>query len=241
MILAAQRGKRIVCDPADGAAAAQGCYFVPAERDLTFAEMGRMMGAALGRRRTCVLRLGPFAVWTVGLVATAFSQLRGQAWYFNLDKAREARAGSWTCSVAAARAGIGVCRGGPLEETAAAERPSGIANMDGCTSSQSPCLSSSEPTKPATGRTWDRWSYRPASGKSPDGVRGDDLYERLQTVIAPARRTIREGRRSAGRHRRLQAALSIGQGTEAARTRTLGRLEPDRSAAGRSAATFGNC
>ena len=123
MILAAQRGKRILCDPADGVAAAQGCYFAPAERDLTFAEMGRMMGAALGRRRTCVVRLGPVSVWTFGLVATAFSQLRGQAWYFNLDKAREARAGSWTCSGDGGGTRIGVCRGGSLGGAIAADGP----------------------------------------------------------------------------------------------------------------------
>lgn len=116
MILAAQRGKRILCGPADGPAAAQGCYFAPAERDLTLAEMGRMMGAALGRRRTRVLRLGPIPVWTFGLVATVFSQLRGQAWYFNLDKAREARAGSWTCSGAVAARELGFAVTTPLEE-----------------------------------------------------------------------------------------------------------------------------
>ena len=116
MILAAQRGKRILCDPVDGIAAAQGCYFARAERDVTLAEMGRMMGAALGRRRTCVLRLGPFWVWTVGLIATAFSQLRGQAWYFNLDKAREARAGCWTCSGQAAARELGFAVTVPLEE-----------------------------------------------------------------------------------------------------------------------------
>jgi len=116
MILAAQRGNRILCDPADGVAAAQGCYFAPAERDLTFAEMGRMMGAALGRRRTCVLRLPPICVWTFGLITTAFSQVRGQAWYFNLDKAREALAGSWTCSGAAAARELGFVVTTPLDE-----------------------------------------------------------------------------------------------------------------------------
>jgi nucleoside-diphosphate-sugar epimerase len=116
MILAAQQGRRIVCNSADAAAAARGCYFVPAERDLTFAEMGRMMGAALGRRRTAVLRLPTTAVWAVGLVATAFSQLRRQAWYFSLDKAREARAGSWTCSGEAAARELGFAVAAPLEE-----------------------------------------------------------------------------------------------------------------------------
>ncbi len=116
MILAAQRGRRILCDAAGGVAAAQGCYFAPAERDPTYAEMGRMMGAALGRRWTIVVRMLPIGVWTVGLIATAFSQLRGQAWYFNLDKAREARAGSWTCSGQAAARELGFAVAAPLEE-----------------------------------------------------------------------------------------------------------------------------
>jgi nucleoside-diphosphate-sugar epimerase len=116
MILAAQCGKRIVCDPADPVAAAKGCYFAPAERDLTYPEMGQMMGAALGRRRTRVVRLSPISVWTFGLVATAFSRLRGQAWYFNLDKASEARAGSWTCSGAAAARELGFAVRASLDE-----------------------------------------------------------------------------------------------------------------------------
>ena len=59
MILAAQRGKRILGDPANADAAVQGCYFAPAERDVTYAEMGCMMGAALGRRRTLRRSDGP--------------------------------------------------------------------------------------------------------------------------------------------------------------------------------------
>jgi nucleoside-diphosphate-sugar epimerase len=58
----------------------------------------------------------PIGVWTVGLIATALSQLRGQAWYFNLDKAREARAGSWTCSGQAAARELGFAVAVPLEE-----------------------------------------------------------------------------------------------------------------------------
>jgi nucleoside-diphosphate-sugar epimerase len=116
MILAAQRGKRILADPANADAAAQGCYFAQAERDLTYAEMGHMMGAALGRCRTCVVRMGPIPVWAFGLIATALSQLRGQAWYFNLDKAREARAGSWTCSGDAAARDLGFAVTASLEE-----------------------------------------------------------------------------------------------------------------------------
>ena len=116
MILAVQRGKRILSDPTNVDAAAQGCYFAPAERDVTYAEMGCMMGAALGRRRTLVVRMGPIFVWAFGLAATAFSHFCGQAWYFNLDKAREARAGSWTCSGAAAALDLGFAVTASLEE-----------------------------------------------------------------------------------------------------------------------------
>ncbi len=115
MILAARQGKRILADPSDSSAAARGCYFAAAERDVTYAEMGRMMGAALGRRRTLVVRMGPIFVWAFGLIATALSHLCGQAWYFNLDKAREAR-GSWTCSGAAAARDLGFAVKASLDE-----------------------------------------------------------------------------------------------------------------------------
>ena len=64
IILAAQCGQRAVAEPCDGESAARGCYHVAAERDVTFAEMGRMMGAALGRARTLVVPAGPMAVWS---------------------------------------------------------------------------------------------------------------------------------------------------------------------------------
>jgi hypothetical protein len=119
MILAVERGKRILCEPANADAAAQGCYFAPAERDLTYAEMGRMMAAALGRCRTCVVRMGPILVWAFGLIATFLSQLRGQAWYFNLDKAREAQAGLLDLFRRCSGTRFGVCRdrflGGEVE------------------------------------------------------------------------------------------------------------------------------
>lgn len=98
------------------AAAARGCYFAAAERDVTYAELGRMIGTALGRRRTWVLHLDPVSVWTTAGVATALGQLRGRPLYFSVDKAREARAGSWTCSPAAAARDLGFAVAAPLAE-----------------------------------------------------------------------------------------------------------------------------
>jgi nucleoside-diphosphate-sugar epimerase len=116
MVLAADCGRRIVRDPADAAAAACGCYFLAAERNVTIAELGSMIGAALGRRRTIVLPLSSAAVWAVGLTAEAYGRLSGRPWPFNLDKARETLAGSWTCSSAAAARDFQFRVARPLEE-----------------------------------------------------------------------------------------------------------------------------
>jgi dihydroflavonol-4-reductase len=84
------------------AAAAQGCYFAACGEDPTYADLGRMIGRALGRCHVLVVRTGRVIVWTVAGVSQLVSYLRGHPYYFDLDKAREARAGSWTCSPQAA-------------------------------------------------------------------------------------------------------------------------------------------
>jgi nucleoside-diphosphate-sugar epimerase len=101
IILTAKRGQRIGCE-AEGASSAKGCYFISAERDVTYAEMGRMMGTSLGLTRILVVPTGPILVYGVAGLAEAASRALRKPWYFGIDKAREARAGSWTCSSAAA-------------------------------------------------------------------------------------------------------------------------------------------
>ena len=102
LLLAAKRGKRLPGLSQRSSTPGEGCYFAACERDVTFTEWGRMIGDALGRRRTRVLHAGPVIRWTVAGTATALSRLHGRPWYFNIDKAREAGAGSWTCSAKAA-------------------------------------------------------------------------------------------------------------------------------------------
>jgi hypothetical protein len=94
----------------------EGCYFAACERDVTYAEWGRMIGDALGSRRTWVLHVGPAIRWTVAGVATVLSVACGQPWYFNIDKAREAGVGSWTCSAEAAAHDLGIMVGAPLRD-----------------------------------------------------------------------------------------------------------------------------
>ena len=116
LLLAWQRGKRLLRDPADPAAAAQGCYFAACEQNVSYAQWGRLIGEALGRQRTLIYRNGPFNVWTLAAVKAVASTISRRPAYFNLDKAREARAGAWTCSKAAAERELGFAVDVPLRQ-----------------------------------------------------------------------------------------------------------------------------
>jgi nucleoside-diphosphate-sugar epimerase len=115
-ILAAERGKRFLSRCEEPALAAQGCYFAACERDVPYADLGRMIGAALGRRWTAIVRSGRVIVWTTAYLATLFARIHGKTWYFDIDKAREARAGSWTCSPNAAHRELGFAVAAPLTQ-----------------------------------------------------------------------------------------------------------------------------
>jgi nucleoside-diphosphate-sugar epimerase len=91
----ARRGTRIVLedDPE-----LRGVYFLSDDEYIPFAELGRRVAHALGRRRPRVIR----AVWPLHTgVAACFEligRLRRSPPPFNLDKSKEAAAGSWTCT-----------------------------------------------------------------------------------------------------------------------------------------------
>jgi nucleoside-diphosphate-sugar epimerase len=98
LYLAAERGERVEQDD-DGAT--RGIYFLASEKDLDYGELGQMIGAAVGRNRVHVLHapgwLGYCAASAGELASRA---LRRRPTLFNVDKIREALAGSWTCSAA---------------------------------------------------------------------------------------------------------------------------------------------
>ncbi len=100
LIACAEDGKRLA--PAGTVATAnppQGYYFVAADEQPTFAELGTLIGKSLGRKSVRVLRSsGSIALWSAAAVAEGIARLRGQPFIFNLDKAREASAGNWVCS-----------------------------------------------------------------------------------------------------------------------------------------------
>jgi len=96
LLLAGERGARLAAD--GNTSPGQGVYFVAADETPTYAELGRMVGEALGRRRVLVVRQAHAVVWSVAATTQTLGWLRRRPFAFNWDKAREATAGSWLCS-----------------------------------------------------------------------------------------------------------------------------------------------
>jgi nucleoside-diphosphate-sugar epimerase len=103
LLLAAGKGERLHPDGAPG----QGIYFVAAQEDLTYAELGQAMARALGRKRVRVVHMPGPLVRLVGLCGDALGRVRQRPGWVNSDKMAEALAGSWTCSSAKARGQLG--------------------------------------------------------------------------------------------------------------------------------------
>jgi dihydroflavonol-4-reductase len=106
LLLASQRGQRVSSE-VESAKSCRGCYYLAHDEQPTYAELGKMIGQALGRRRTLCI---PTAIWFMRLVALTnegIGRLRGRAPALNLDKACEAAAGSWTCSPQRAKRELG--------------------------------------------------------------------------------------------------------------------------------------
>jgi dihydroflavonol-4-reductase len=105
LILAAERGTRL--KPDDHGAKPDGYYFAACEEHPSYAELGRMIGAALGRRRVLVVPTIPQTIWLFALGGEVISRIQRRPFSLNIDKAREIRAGSWTCSPQRAREELG--------------------------------------------------------------------------------------------------------------------------------------
>ena len=117
LILAAERGERLASSPSsDSGSDSHGCYYAAGDQDPTYHEFGRMIGEALGRRRTRVICSGPIAVWTVAAVLDLSGRVRGKPAFFSIDKAREARAGDWVCSPQKSADQLGYAVAQPLPE-----------------------------------------------------------------------------------------------------------------------------
>jgi dihydroflavonol-4-reductase len=114
LILAARRGRRL--RPAGQRVSSEGYYFAACGEDPTYAQLGRMIAAALGRRHLLMVPTLPQWIWIVGLGAEALSRLYRHPFSINFDKAREVRAGSWVCSPQRAIDQLGFSPAAPLAD-----------------------------------------------------------------------------------------------------------------------------
>lgn len=107
IILAADRGKRM--GGGDGTAKSEGVgyYFAACDEHPTYYQLGRMIGTALGRRRTLTIPFATPVVRVVGAFGELAGRVRGQPAVMNWDKSREATAGSWICSPEKAKQELG--------------------------------------------------------------------------------------------------------------------------------------
>ena len=94
LLLAAQSGKRLPNDQLNS----QGIYFATTGPPLTYADLGRMITQTVGRSRTRMVHLPTPLLWCLGYLSELTCQIRRKPGILNLDKIREAVAGSWACS-----------------------------------------------------------------------------------------------------------------------------------------------
>jgi len=118
LILAARRGRRLEPggdDGNNGGGRSRGYYFAACEEHPSYAELGRKVAVALGRR-VLVLPMPRAATWILATANEAISQVFRRPLLLGLDKAREAAAGSWLCSPQAAIAELGFSVAAPLAD-----------------------------------------------------------------------------------------------------------------------------
>lgn len=93
LIAVARAGQRATQQDLDS-----GVYFATLSELPTYAELGHMIARSLGKEQAKIIQI---PLRTLRIVAGAnqlISKLRGRPHILNLDKAREAAAGSWVCS-----------------------------------------------------------------------------------------------------------------------------------------------
>lgn len=116
LVLAAERGTRLApagaCDPSD----ARGFYFAAGDQHPTWCQLGRMIGAALGRGRAFTLPVPMALAWTLAAGTEVVAQISRQPFYLGIDKFREVSAGSWACSPQKALEELGFSVAAPLAE-----------------------------------------------------------------------------------------------------------------------------
>ncbi len=103
---AADRGERL--PPGASRHDGEGVYYAAYDEHPTFADLGPMLAHAVGQQRLRIVHTPPQLTWGLAAFGELAARVRRRASLFNLDKAKEATAGSWTCSPAKATEALGV-------------------------------------------------------------------------------------------------------------------------------------
>ncbi len=110
LIRAAERGRRVDASgpsiPA-GLPRGGGYYFASAPEYPSYAQIGRIIGRLVGRKHVLLLHLAEPIPWLIAGIVELIGRVQRQTETVNLDKMREAYAGSWACSSAAAEQDLG--------------------------------------------------------------------------------------------------------------------------------------
>ncbi|MEZ6091756.1 MAG: NAD-dependent epimerase/dehydratase family protein [Pirellulaceae bacterium] len=128
LIRVADQGKRLDATTLD---AGGGIYFISDPTPITFEELGNMIARSLDRPTPFHLTVPSTICWSVAFCADMASRLTGRRVYLNIDKMREARAGSWYCDVSKARDELRFEVSRPLEDRVV-KRGDGTVNRVGC-------------------------------------------------------------------------------------------------------------
>jgi nucleoside-diphosphate-sugar epimerase len=120
LVAVAEGGKRIVAEPAasgmdsSGMDSDQGIYFAASDEIVTFGELGKMIGQALGKNWILRVPTPRFSISMVGALNSTLNGLLKTRLFLTMDKAREATAGSWACSNEKLKRETGWRPGAPL-------------------------------------------------------------------------------------------------------------------------------
>lgn len=107
LLLAAEKGERLLAVDAERVSRGEGVYFIACEDHPTYAELGRAMSAALGRKNPKIVPAPAPVLRLVGAIADMSARIRRRPSWVNSDKIAETLAGSWMCSPAKAGAQLG--------------------------------------------------------------------------------------------------------------------------------------
>lgn len=113
MIAVAERGERVAAgaEPDDP----RGLYFAADPAASSYAEMGRLVGAALGKKVWVFCRR-KYPFLPLAIAGDLIGKLRGKAPLFGMDKLREASASGWVCDPAKITTTLDWKPGAPLAE-----------------------------------------------------------------------------------------------------------------------------